>query len=133
MNSPNRHDRKLVPWYLPVGRAGLEAAVAVVLLGALASWFVGAWGRPLVVQGLALAWLAGTVGTAALAWGQAESPKWFWRAFGFGTALRALVLVVLIVMKGRGPWQEVGVLCGAYVAWLTAVILLEFRHLVKDL
>lgn len=131
-NSPNRASGSLGPWYLPVFRAALEGALIVVALGGAASWLAADWALPGVRRGLALAWLAGTLGTLVLAWGQSESPKWFMRAYGIGAAVRGALLVAIVIAGRHEPWQRVGAVCGAYAVGLTAVMLLEFRHLVQS-
>lgn len=129
-NSPNRASGDVGPWF-PVYRAALEGAVVVGVLGGAAHPFVAPWAREDLWLGLGLAWLAGTSGTAGLAWGQAKSPAWFWRAYGLGAALRVGVLAGIVAKRWDEPWQQAGALMGSYAVGLTAVILLEFRHLVQ--
>ncbi|MBI4348150.1 MAG: hypothetical protein HY553_15020 [Elusimicrobia bacterium] len=89
--------------------------------------------RGLIVAGVALAWAGCTVGTFGLAYGQRRSPAAFWRAFGLGMALRVGLLLVLAAHAWSRPVADAAALLGSYVVGLTAIILLEFRHLVKDL
>lgn len=130
-NSPNRASGSLGPWYLPVFRAALEGALIAVALGGAGSWLAADWALPGVWRGLGLAWAAGTLGTIVLAWGQAKSPKWFMRAYGIGAAVRGSLLVGIVIAGRHEDWRRVGVVCGAYAAGLTAVMLLEFRHLIR--
>lgn len=111
-------------------RAAVEGAVIVAAAGALAA---GEAQRRWLWTGLGLAWAAGTAGTWALARGKGRSSAAFWRAFGLGMALRMAVLVAVVVWGWRRPWQQTGAVLGAYAAGLTAVMLVEFRHLVRDL
>ena len=119
-------------WYAPAWRASLEGGLAVTVAGAVVGSARPEWGAP-VRLGLGFAWLACTAGTWAVAWGRNRSSEWFWRAFGGGVALRAAGFIILAAQCWSGPWQEAAALLGAYGFGLTAVMLLEFRHLVRDL
>ncbi len=112
-------------------RAGAEGALAATAAGAVAGAIFPQ--RRLIFVGLALAWAACTIGTAGLAFGKKHGPAWFWRAFGLGAALRGAVLVALVAVAWRWEIGRTAALLLGYVAGLTGIILLEFRHLVKDL
>ena len=106
--------------------------MATAAAGVVAGRFVAAACGAELWAGLGSAWLAGSASVFALAWGRSRSPAWFWRAFGFGAALRAGVLVALVAAAWQWPWARAAVLLGAYGFGLAALMLLEFRHLTVE-
>lgn len=118
--------------WIAVGlRAGIEGILAAGAAGAAVALVLPQ--RELIVVGVACAWAGCTIGTFGLAYGQCKSPAAFWRAFGLGMALRVGLLVVLAAKAWSRPVADAAALLGAYVVGLTAIMLLEFRHLVRDL
>lgn len=115
----------------------LRPAVASALEGALLAGAAGAaaWAtlepgvRDLVVAGLCAAWGVSTASIAALAFFRERSFRTFLRAFGAGVALRASVLVALVIATWGEGWDGQAPLLGAYALGTLVLFTFEVRHL----
>jgi hypothetical protein len=111
-------------------RAAAEGAV-VALIGALVAGriWTASPERQGIVIGVAAAWAASTVSIAWLLWATGRSMEIFWRAFGGGMLLRAVVLLALAVCTYGRPGTSFEAVLLSYVFALLALMLtLEMRH-----
>lgn len=113
----------------PVVVSAVEGAV-LALVGGVASWaLLGPGSRGRAAVGLAAAWGVSTASIAAIALFRERSFQTFLRAFGWGVALRASVLVLLIAATWSEGWEGQTPLLSAYVLGTLGLFTLEVRHL----
>lgn len=105
----------------------LGCAAAAVLWRLLDGAVFGA-----AAAGLALAWAASSLSTAALAATKSAGGRAFWWALGGGIALRAAVLLAMIGWAWKEPSQ---VQAGGWSAYALGVLLflqVEYRRIIRD-
>jgi hypothetical protein len=96
---------------------------------AAADWrLAGETLRAPILEGMGAAWAASTVGACALILARRRSERAFLWSFGFGMALRAAVLAVLMA----GPWwaasEERGAALASYALGVLGFLLLEYKN-----
>lgn len=112
-------------------RSAVEAAAAGAAALAGAGWI---WRAPDQRLGLWIggvcAWAASSVSTAALLAAKAsDSTRLFWWAFGAGTTLRLVLLVVLMAYGYTHERVSQPALLLAYAFGVILFLLLEYRHI----
>lgn len=88
--------------------------------------------RAQAIRGVLWAFGATSVSTVLLTAGIAAGGGKFWRMFGAGVALRFAALLKLMMWAWSAPGQEASAVLGGYVLGLSALMLIEYRHLVKQ-
>lgn len=115
------------------GAAAAKSAAEAAVVGALgAAAACAAWRGPGEARGIVLgvssAWAASSVSAAALIVTREVSTKAFWRAFGFGLALRLGTLVGLMAYSVRARGVSAPALLAAYAFGVLAMLLVEYRR-----
>jgi len=113
----------------PVVVSAVEGAI-LALVGGVVSWtFLAPGSRGRVALGLAAAWGVSTASIGAIALFRERSFQAFLRAFGWGVALRASVLVILVAATWSEGWEGQAPLLSAYVLGALGLFTVEARHL----